>query len=158
MGRRDSSQEIFKLKPSKDSAEFANLVDFVSHVSPCYPTETAGYAAELMALLDGHHAVLDANLRRSAPSPPLSLSLFLTSPPELRSTGPQHTRGQHRYAPLSWVRSTTVNASCSGRLGSEWMQRLNGYWPLLSRTRRGRVDGVDFVLLRPQPITGSHVP
>jgi protein SDA1 len=75
MGRRDSSQEIFKLKPSKDSAEFANLVDFVSHVSPCYPTETAGYAAELMALLDGHHAVLDANLRRSAPSPPLSLSL-----------------------------------------------------------------------------------
>ena len=31
----------------------------------CYPTETAGFAAELMALLDTHHAVLDAGLRQT---------------------------------------------------------------------------------------------
>jgi hypothetical protein len=99
--RRKSSQEIFKLRPSKDSAEFANLVDFVSHVSPCYPMETAGYAAELMSLLDGHHAVLDATLRRSAHSALLCLSFTLR---ERRSNqSPTHKRtAQERAAAVVW--------------------------------------------------------
>ena len=115
--------EIFKMKPSKESREFSELVGFVSQARPpsafglccdachlppctfgalprsaearqvaapftgltlcsaccikislsvscgqvvgCYPKETAGFAAELMQLLDTHHAVLDAGLRQT---------------------------------------------------------------------------------------------
>jgi hypothetical protein len=101
------AQEIFKLKPSKDSAEFANLIDFVSHVSPCYPTETAGYSAELMALLDTNHAVLDAALRRYAPLSRLSrlsLSLCALNPRRswymevIREGTPTHIR----HLPSGW--------------------------------------------------------
>lgn len=31
----------------------------------CYPKETASFAAELMQLLDTHHAVLDSSLRQT---------------------------------------------------------------------------------------------
>ncbi len=34
-------------------------------VSKCYPRTTAAFAPELMALLEGQHAVLDAVLRRT---------------------------------------------------------------------------------------------
>lgn len=135
--RRDYSQEIFKLKPSKDSAEFANLVDFVSHVSPCYPTETAGYAAELMSLLDGHHAVLDATLRRSAHSP--LLCVLFTLPERRSNLTPTHRSSQKR--------PTAVACQHHGEreLFQTTRQRMNaesnGAWPVLSRARRGRVDG-----------------
>lgn len=36
-----------------------------AQVVGCYPKETAGFAAELMQLLDTHHAVLDAGLRQT---------------------------------------------------------------------------------------------
>ena len=34
-------------------------------MAACYPRETEGFAAEVMALLDAHHAVLDGSLRRA---------------------------------------------------------------------------------------------
>lgn len=81
--------DIFNLKPSKDSKEFADLVTFVAQVSEqyrlllhscvtaptivlmlpqvctCYPEETAGFAQEIMTLLDTHYAVLNSALRQS---------------------------------------------------------------------------------------------
>eukprot|EP00242_Pyramimonas_sp_CCMP2087_P017803 CAMPEP_0198213366 /NCGR_PEP_ID=MMETSP1445-20131203/28822_1 /TAXON_ID=36898 /ORGANISM="Pyramimonas sp., Strain CCMP2087" /LENGTH=521 /DNA_ID=CAMNT_0043887993 /DNA_START=119 /DNA_END=1681 /DNA_ORIENTATION=- len=57
--------EIFLLKPSKDSEEFADLVDFLSHVSGCYPEDSLTYADELIDLLEKNYAILDHNLRRA---------------------------------------------------------------------------------------------
>ncbi|KAK9834281.1 hypothetical protein WJX81_003203 [Elliptochloris bilobata] len=57
--------DIFKMKPSKESREFSELVGFISQVVGCYPKETEGFAAELMQLLDTHYAVLDSGLRQT---------------------------------------------------------------------------------------------
>ncbi|KAL0039901.1 hypothetical protein WJX77_011228 [Trebouxia sp. C0004] len=57
--------DIFNLKPSKDSKEFADLVTFIAQVCTCYPEQTAGFAQEVMDLLDRHYAVLNSALRQS---------------------------------------------------------------------------------------------
>mmetsp|Transcript_34639 Transcript_34639/g.65213 ORF Transcript_34639/g.65213 Transcript_34639/m.65213 type:complete len:376 (-) Transcript_34639:1563-2690(-) len=57
--------EIFRLKPSKDSAEFASLIDFLSHVTACYPEDCGSFSSELIDLLDKNQAVLDPALRRA---------------------------------------------------------------------------------------------
>ncbi|KAK9811636.1 hypothetical protein WJX72_007420 [[Myrmecia] bisecta] len=56
---------VFQLKPSKDSREFGDLVNFVAQVANCYPRETAAFCPELIELLDKHYAVLDSALRQS---------------------------------------------------------------------------------------------
>ncbi|KXZ52362.1 hypothetical protein GPECTOR_10g996 [Gonium pectorale] len=56
--------DIFKLRPSKESKEFGDLVMFMAQVSRAYPKTMSGFAGELAALLDGHAAVLDGALRR----------------------------------------------------------------------------------------------
>ncbi|CAN0247661.1 unnamed protein product, partial [Discosporangium mesarthrocarpum] len=53
-----SELEIFKLKPSKESDRFAELVTFISHVAPCYKEECSGFAPQLKGLLEEHAAVL----------------------------------------------------------------------------------------------------
>ena len=55
---------MFNLKPSKDSEEFSELVTFVSQVCGLYPKHSAGFAEEIMGLLDKHHLVLDPALRK----------------------------------------------------------------------------------------------
>ncbi|WIA37864.1 hypothetical protein OEZ86_014713 [Tetradesmus obliquus] len=57
--------QLFQLKPSQDSKEFADCITFIAQVSKCYPTSTAGFAGELMSLLEEQQARLDAALRRS---------------------------------------------------------------------------------------------
>eukprot|EP00798_Chlamydomonas_sp_ICE-L_P018496 gene18496-24994_t len=57
--------DIFRLKPSKESKEFGDLVAFVAQVCKCYPAETVGFAEQVMGLLDSHYADLDGSLRRS---------------------------------------------------------------------------------------------
>ncbi|KAG2439494.1 hypothetical protein HXX76_004848 [Chlamydomonas incerta] len=57
--------EIFKLKPSKDSREFGEVVMFMAQVSRAYPKTMAGFAAEVAGLLDTHHQELDSTLRRT---------------------------------------------------------------------------------------------
>ncbi|DBA79416.1 TPA: hypothetical protein ACH3X2_000057 [Trebouxia sp. C0005] len=57
--------DIFNLKPSKDSKEFADLVTFIAQVCTCYPEQTAGFAQEVIDLLDRHYAVLNSALRQS---------------------------------------------------------------------------------------------
>ncbi|WIA17645.1 hypothetical protein OEZ85_014450 [Tetradesmus obliquus] len=57
--------QLFQLKPSQDSKEFADCITFIAQVSKCYPTSTAGFAGELMCLLEEQQARLDAALRRS---------------------------------------------------------------------------------------------
>ncbi|EIE25800.1 SDA1-domain-containing protein [Coccomyxa subellipsoidea C-169] len=59
-----ASLDIFNLKPSKESREFADLVHFVAQVSQCYPKDTQGFTAEIIQLLETHYAVLDPALRR----------------------------------------------------------------------------------------------
>ncbi|PNW82173.1 hypothetical protein CHLRE_06g277050v5 [Chlamydomonas reinhardtii] len=57
--------EIFKLKPSKDSREFGEVVMFMAQVSRAYPKTMTGFAAEVAGLLDTHHQELDSTLRRT---------------------------------------------------------------------------------------------
>ena len=40
-----------------------DLIDFVSHVADCYPEVTHGFAQDLIALLNQHHAQLEPDLR-----------------------------------------------------------------------------------------------
>lgn len=44
---------------------FRHLLCVYEQVVGCYPKEIADFAAELMQLLDTHHAVLDAGLRQT---------------------------------------------------------------------------------------------
>ncbi|KAG2501935.1 hypothetical protein HYH03_000433 [Edaphochlamys debaryana] len=56
--------DIFKLRPSKDSKEFGELVLFMAQVSRAYPKTMASFAGDLAALLDAHRDTLDPALRR----------------------------------------------------------------------------------------------
>eukprot|EP00882_Tetradesmus_deserticola_P021636 GHRQ01023421.1.p2 GENE.GHRQ01023421.1~~GHRQ01023421.1.p2 ORF type:complete len:426 (+),score=238.19 GHRQ01023421.1:262-1539(+) len=57
--------QLSQLKPSQDSKEFADCITFIAQVSKCYPSSSAGFAPELMQLLEEQQARLDAALRRS---------------------------------------------------------------------------------------------
>lgn len=59
----DSELEIFKMKPTKDSDRFTELVNFVCHVSACYKEETAHVPGALMALLEEHSTNLHPDVR-----------------------------------------------------------------------------------------------
>ena len=59
--------QLFLLRPAQEGGEFGDLVGFIAQVCSCYPNFTAGFAAEVMDLLDKHHAVLDGPLRQVRP-------------------------------------------------------------------------------------------
>ena len=59
----DSELAIFKLRPTKDSDRFTDLVNFISHVSSCYKDETADIPGELISLLEDHSGNLNADVR-----------------------------------------------------------------------------------------------
>jgi protein SDA1 len=59
----ESELEIFKMKPTKDSDRFTELVNFICHVSACYKDETAHVPGALMSLLEEHSANLHPDVR-----------------------------------------------------------------------------------------------
>ena len=69
MAHYRATRDLFVSSPGQALATagkaFALVVDFIAQVSACYPKDCAGFAAELMQLLDKHASVLDPMLRRS---------------------------------------------------------------------------------------------
>jgi protein SDA1 len=59
----ESELEIFKMRPTKDSDRFTELVNFICHVSPCYKEETAHIPGALMSLLEEHSTNLHPDVR-----------------------------------------------------------------------------------------------
>ncbi|KAI6927901.1 oligopeptide transporter [Hortaea werneckii] len=62
-----SLYELFLQSPTTtdDSGivRLRDLIDFVSHVADCYPKITEGFAGDLRALIERHHATLEPELR-----------------------------------------------------------------------------------------------
>ena len=55
---------IFLEDPSNDTnSTLRELIDFVAHVSECYPTVTEKFPDNLIEDLNRHHQVLDSELR-----------------------------------------------------------------------------------------------
>lgn len=63
----EANLQIFKLKESKgkDSEKFAELVEFLSHVTPSFPEESKTFPGQLLDLLANNYEALDPNLRRT---------------------------------------------------------------------------------------------
>lgn len=59
----DSELEIFKLRPTKDSERFAELVSFMSHTISCYPAQCDHIPLALMQLLELQANVLHPDVR-----------------------------------------------------------------------------------------------
>ena len=57
----DSELEIFKLRPTKDSDRFTELVTFMSHVVPCYKSECVSFPIELLSLIENN--LIHSNVR-----------------------------------------------------------------------------------------------
>lgn len=57
--------QIFLLNPSKDFKPFTQLVNYISHVSHCYPDVTAEFPNQLVELLEKNAALLEPDLRKS---------------------------------------------------------------------------------------------
>ncbi|KAJ2800956.1 Severe Depolymerization of Actin, partial [Coemansia helicoidea] len=61
----EASLAIFELKPDEEAKEFGELINFLSQVARCYPKKSAQFPAQLIALLERHYPVLDAELRKT---------------------------------------------------------------------------------------------
>ncbi|KAJ3416751.1 Protein SDA1 [Chytridiales sp. JEL 0842] len=61
----ESGLAIFQYNPQEERQEFAELITFLSHVSYCYPKETANFPQQLVDILQNHHLVLAASIRRA---------------------------------------------------------------------------------------------
>ncbi|KAJ3192667.1 Severe Depolymerization of Actin [Irineochytrium annulatum] len=61
----ESGIQIFNFKPDEERLEFGELINFISHVVPCYPRETKGFPETLVDLLTQHHVILAPSLRKS---------------------------------------------------------------------------------------------
>ncbi|KAL8778453.1 MAG: hypothetical protein Q9213_007407 [Squamulea squamosa] len=63
----ESQRQIFMQAPASNTVagiiSFRDLIDFVSHVADCYPTETAKFPEDLIQLLNLHHEQLESELR-----------------------------------------------------------------------------------------------
>jgi protein SDA1 len=59
----ESELDIFKLRPTKDSDRFTELVTFVSHVASCYKEETKHVPTALLALLEDNAMTLHPDVR-----------------------------------------------------------------------------------------------
>jgi len=58
-----SEFDIFKLRPTKNSDRFIDLIDFMSHVAPSYKQECANLPTELLDLLENHASTLHPDVR-----------------------------------------------------------------------------------------------
>lgn len=56
--------EIFKQKPTDESREFQELVNFMAATAPCFPELVVTFPPQLMELLEHHAGVLDSELRQ----------------------------------------------------------------------------------------------
>ncbi|KAG1706657.1 hypothetical protein DVH05_027509 [Phytophthora capsici] len=61
----ESEYQLFLLQPTKESAHFGALVNFLSHVAKCYPVEMAAFPEQIMALLRDNYLVLEPELRKT---------------------------------------------------------------------------------------------
>lgn len=59
----DSEMEIFKLRPTKDSDRFTELVTFMSHVASCYHDDCQDISTSLLTLLEVHATTLHFDVR-----------------------------------------------------------------------------------------------
>lgn len=66
-GQYRSLLELFLASPTTTDdtgvVKLRDLIDFVSHVADCYPILTASFSADLISLIELHHAALDHELR-----------------------------------------------------------------------------------------------
>jgi protein SDA1 len=66
-GQYQSQRDIFMASPdtatSSGIISFSNLIDFVAHVSDCFPEDTAEFPDDLKTILSLHHAELESELR-----------------------------------------------------------------------------------------------
>ncbi|KAJ2712837.1 Severe Depolymerization of Actin [Coemansia spiralis] len=61
----EASLAIFELKPDEEAKEFGELINFLSQVARCFPKKSAQFPGQLIALLERHYPVLDAELRKT---------------------------------------------------------------------------------------------
>ena len=59
----DSELEIFKLRPTKESDRFTELVTFMSHVASCYPNDCEEIPISLLQLLEMNATTLHFDVR-----------------------------------------------------------------------------------------------
>lgn len=59
----DSELDIFKLRPTKESERFTELITFMSHVAFCYKEECDSLAPSVMELLETHATILHTDVR-----------------------------------------------------------------------------------------------
>ncbi|KAL9130198.1 MAG: hypothetical protein Q9217_001543 [Psora testacea] len=63
----ENQKEILLQAPSTaldtSVVSLRDLIDFISHVADCYPTQTRGFAQELINILEAHHRELNVDLR-----------------------------------------------------------------------------------------------
>ncbi|KAG8681307.1 Severe Depolymerization of Actin, partial [Ceratobasidium sp. 423] len=66
-GHYDSIRRIFALKPDDDAQaeRFRELVTFISHLSQCYPKETAEFPTHLSELLLQNYTILSPDTRKT---------------------------------------------------------------------------------------------
>ncbi|OWZ22777.1 hypothetical protein PHMEG_0002449 [Phytophthora megakarya] len=61
----ESEFQLFLLQPTKESAHFGALVNFLSHVAKCYPVDMAAFPEQIMGLLRDNYLVLEPELRKT---------------------------------------------------------------------------------------------
>lgn len=66
-GQYQSQRDIFLASPSTATStgivSFRDLIDFVAHISDCFPEDTADFPEDLKKILILHHASLESELR-----------------------------------------------------------------------------------------------
>lgn len=59
----ESELDIFKLRPTYDSARFTDLITFMSHVGPCYKKECSQLPIQMMELMETNANSLHPDVR-----------------------------------------------------------------------------------------------
>ncbi|KAI9737626.1 MAG: Severe Depolymerization of Actin [Claussenomyces sp. TS43310] len=71
-GQYQTQRDIYMASPSTATSagivSFRDLIDFVSHVAECYPSDTAEFSHDLRTILTLHHAELESDLREKVVS------------------------------------------------------------------------------------------
>lgn len=59
----ESELEIFKMRPTKDSERFSELVTFMSHVAVCYKDDCPNLVPSIVELMETHATILHTDVR-----------------------------------------------------------------------------------------------
>lgn len=59
----ESEMDIFRLRPTKDSTRFTDLITFISHTASCYRDICGDVPSKLLELVDAHAVVLHPDVR-----------------------------------------------------------------------------------------------